>query len=207
MNARPGASDGRVGPRGGAAKPELELIELGDAGAWEEWLEENHASAPGVWLKLAKHGAPRRTVAQAEAVESALCFGWIDGQVGRIDTLFYKQRFTPRRPRSRWSLLNTQRVAALIAAGRMRPAGMAEVQAAQADGRWGAAYSQAADVVPADLRAAIDADPRARAFFATLSSQNRFAMTFRLADARRPETRARRIAQYVEMLAAGETFH
>ncbi len=160
-----------------------------------------------MWLALAKRGAPRATVTQAEAVEAALCFGWIDGQVRAIDAHFYAQRFTPRRARSRWSALNTRRVDALIAAGRMRPAGLAEVEAARADGRWQAAYSQAADEVPADLQAAIDADPRARACFATLSSQNRFALIFRLGDAKRPETRARRIQQFVAMLAAGETFH
>jgi uncharacterized protein YdeI (YjbR/CyaY-like superfamily) len=189
------------------AGAELELIELADQPAWERWLEANHAVVPGVWLALAKRGAPQRTVAQTEAVETALCFGWIDGQVGRIDAHYYKQRFTPRRPRSRWSLLNTRRVEALTAAGRMRPAGLAEVAAARADGRWAAAYSQAEGTVPADLAAAIAADPRARECFATLSSQNRFAFVFRLEDAKTPETRARRIAQYVAMLAAGETFH
>jgi uncharacterized protein YdeI (YjbR/CyaY-like superfamily) len=189
------------------AGAELELIEIADDLAWERWLEANHATVPGVWLALAKRGAPRRTVAQAEAVETALCFGWIDGQVARIDEHFYRQRFTPRRPRSRWSLLNTRRVEALSAAGRMRPAGAAEVAAARADGRWEAAYSQAEGRVPDDLAAAIAADPRAQACFDTLSSQNRFAFVFRLEGAKRPETRARRIAQYVAMLAAGETFH
>ncbi len=207
MNARPRASGGQRDPPAAAATPELELIEVVDQAAWEAWLEVNHATAAGVWLTLAKKTAPRATIAQQDAVESALCFGWIDGQVGRIDEHFYKQRFTPRRPRSRWSLLNTQRVAALSAAGRMRAAGMAEVEAAQADGRWQAAYSQASDAVPADLQAAIDADSRAKAFFATLSSQNRFALIFRLEDAKRPETRSRRIQQFVEMLAAGQTFH
>jgi uncharacterized protein YdeI (YjbR/CyaY-like superfamily) len=162
---------------------------------------------PDIWLALGKASAPRPTVGQAEAVETALCFGWIDGQVGRIDANYYRQRFTPRRPRSRWSLLNTQRVEALTAAGRMRPAGLAEVQAAQADGRWAAAYRQAGAQLPPDLAAAIAADPRASAFYATLSSQTRFAFIFRLGDAVAPETRTRRIAQYVAMLAAGESFH
>ena len=189
------------------AKPELELVEFADQEAWESWLQAHHAGAPGAWLTLAKRGAPRATVTQAEAIESALCFGWIDGQIGRIDAHFYRQRFTPRRPRSRWSLLNTQRVEALAAAGRMRPAGMAEVEAARRDGRWDAAYSQASDALPADLAAAIDANPAAKAFSATLSSQNRFALIFRLGDAKTPETRARRITRFVEMLAAGETFH
>jgi uncharacterized protein YdeI (YjbR/CyaY-like superfamily) len=190
-----------------AVSPELARLEFADAAAWEAWLEVNHASAPGAWLVLAKRGAPRATVTQAEAVEVALCFGWIDGQVGAIDAHFYRQRFTPRRPRSRWSALNTRRIEMLTAAGRMRPAGTAQVEAAQADGRWQAAYSQASDAVPPDLQAAIDADPRARACFATLSSQNRFALIFRVTDAKRPETRARRIQRFVEMLAAGETFH
>jgi uncharacterized protein YdeI (YjbR/CyaY-like superfamily) len=189
------------------ASAELALIETADQAAWEAWLEVNHADVPGVWLKLAKKTAPHPTVAQPEAVETALCFGWIDGQVGRVDEHYYRQRFTPRRPRSRWSLLNTQRVTRLTAAGRMRPAGIAEVTAARADGRWEAAYSQASDEVPADLAAAIAADPQAAEFFTTLSSQNRFAFIFRLTDAKTPETRQRRVAQYVAMLAGGETFH
>ncbi len=188
-------------------RPELELVEFADAAAWEAWLEVHHATAPGVWLALAKAGAPRTTLSVSDAVDSALCYGWIDGQVGRVDAYFHKRRFTPRRARSRWSQINTQRVTALAAAGRMRPAGMAQVEAAQADGRWQAAYRQATDTVPTDLEAAIDADPRARAFYATLSAQNRFALIYRLGDAKRPATRARRIQQFVTMLAAGETFH
>jgi uncharacterized protein YdeI (YjbR/CyaY-like superfamily) len=197
----------RPDPAGAAARRELELIEFADQAAWEAWLEANGTLVSGVWLKLAKKTAPHSTVAPQEAVQTALCFGWIDGQAGSIDEHFHKRRFTPRRPRSRWSRLNTQWAQELIAAGRMRPAGLAQVEAARADGRWEAAYSQARDEVPADLAAAIDADPRARAFYATLSSQNRFALIFRVGDAKRPETRARRIAQFVEMLAEGKTLH
>jgi uncharacterized protein YdeI (YjbR/CyaY-like superfamily) len=207
VHGRPEDSDGRPAGAGRAAKAELELIEFADQAAWEAWLEANGASVSGVWLKFAKKSAPHSTIVPQEAIQSALCFGWIDGQAGSIDEHFYSRRFTPRRPRGRWSLINTQWAEELISAGRMRPAGLAEVEAARADGRWQAAYSQARDEVPADLQAAIDADPQAKAFFATISSQNRFALIFRVGDAKRPETRARRIAQFVEMLAAGQTLH
>jgi uncharacterized protein YdeI (YjbR/CyaY-like superfamily) len=186
---------------------ELPLIELADRAAWRAWLTEHHAGSAGAWLKLAKKGAPQQTVAQQEAVEEALCFGWIDGQVGRLDEHFYRMRVTPRRPRSRWSLLNTQKVQALIEQGLMHPAGLAQIQAAQADGRWEAAYNQAQETVPDDLQAALVANPTAAEFFATLSSQNRFAFLFRLGDAKRPETRKRRIEQYVQMLLERRTFH
>jgi uncharacterized protein YdeI (YjbR/CyaY-like superfamily) len=187
---------------------ELSTIPFASAAAWEAWLDEQHAVAPGVLLKFAKKGSGIATVTYDEAVEVALCFGWIDGQVRRFDERFYLQRFTPRRRASRWSKINVERALALIEAGRMRPAGLAQVEAAQADGRWEAAYESPSNAtVPADLQAALDGNAAAAAFFATLSGANRYAILSRVGDAKRPETRARRIAQYVEMLARGETMH
>lgn len=187
---------------------ELPILPFDSAAAWEAWLERQHAVTVGVWLQFAKKGSGVATVTYEEAVAGALCFGWIDGQVRRFDERFYLQRFTPRRRQSRWSKINVEKALALIEAGRMRPAGLAQVQAAQADGRWEAAYASASDAtVPEDLQTALDANPAAAAFFATLTSNNRYAILYRVADAKRPETRARRIAQFVEMLARGETLH
>jgi uncharacterized protein YdeI (YjbR/CyaY-like superfamily) len=175
---------------------------------WEAWLEEHHASSDGVWLKIAKKASGIPTVAYPEVLDTALCFGWIDGQRKALDDRYFLQRFTPRRARSKWSQINRDKVAALTRAGRMRPAGLAEVERAKADGRWDAAYGgQAAMTVPDDLQAELDARPAAAAFFAGLSSQNRYSILFRLHDAKRPETRARRLAKFVAMLEAGETIH
>jgi uncharacterized protein YdeI (YjbR/CyaY-like superfamily) len=187
---------------------ELPMIAFADADAWEAWLEVEHARADGAWLKIAKRGAGVATVTHAEALDVAICFGWIDGTRRALDETYFLQRFTPRRRGSRWSQINTEKAQALIAAGRMRPAGLAEVQAAKADGRWDAAYAgQRTATVPDDLQAALDANPAAAAFFATLTSQNRYAILYRVQDAKRPATRARRIAQFVAMLARGETLH
>lgn len=187
---------------------ELETLAFASAAELEAWLEREHAREAGIWLKLAKKDAGVATVTYEEAVELGLCFGWIDGQVRRFDERFYLQRFTPRRRASRWSKINREKAEALIAAGRMRPAGLAQVQAAKADGRWEAAYDGARTAtVPEDLQAALDANPAARDAFATLSGANRYAILYRVQDAKRPETRARRIAQYVELLARGETPH
>jgi uncharacterized protein YdeI (YjbR/CyaY-like superfamily) len=176
--------------------------------AWESWLEANHATADEVWVKIAKKGTGIPTVAYPEVLDTALCFGWIDGQRKPLDDKYFLQRFTPRRARSRWSKINRDKVQALTAAGRMRPAGLAEVERAKADGRWDAAYAgQRAMTVPDDLQRELDARPQAAAFFATLSSQNRYAILYRLQDAKRPETRARRLAKFVAMLEAGETLH
>jgi uncharacterized protein YdeI (YjbR/CyaY-like superfamily) len=195
-----------MSPRPVPAQPSL--LEFADRSAWERWLERNHESGEGVWLKLAKKGAPRTTVTQAQAIELALCFGWIDGQIGTVDEHFYRQRFTHRRPRSRWSRINRDRASELITAGLMRPPGLEEVLRAQADGRWQAAYEpQSAITVPADFQSALDASPDAAEFFATLSGANRYAFLYRIGDAKRAETRSRRIAQYVEMLAQRRTFH
>lgn len=159
-----------------------------------------------MWLKLAKKGAPRRTVSYAQAVEGSLCHGWIDGQVRRFDEHFYLQRFTPRTKRSRWSQVNREKAERLIAAGRMAPAGLSTVQAAQADGRWEAAYPpQSQAPVPEDLQRALDRNPRAAEFFATLTGARRYAFLHRLHDVRDPKRRARRIEQYVELLSSGHT--
>ncbi len=186
---------------------ELPLIELPHRDAWRQWLHENHATAEGVALKFAKKGAPRQTVTQSEAIDEALCFGWIDGQIGRLDEHYYKTRFTPRRPRSRWSLINTRKAEMLIEQGLMQPAGLREVERAQADGRWDAAYNQGTDAPPEDFAAALAANPAAQAFYDSLSGQNKFAFSFRLGGIKRPETRARRIEEYVQMLAERRAFH
>lgn len=178
-------------------------------GAWAAWLAEHGADSPdGLWLKLAKKGNPVGSVSYAEALEEALRVGWIDGQKRPVDEAWWLQRFTPRRPRSKWSRRNVTAAEALIAEGRMEPAGQAEVDRAKADGRWAAAYeAQSEMTVPPDLRAALDADPPAAAAFAALNRANRYAILFRVHDAKRPETRARRIAKFVAMCRAGETLH
>ena len=175
---------------------------------WEAWLQEHHATCDGVWVKIAKKASGIPTVAYPEVLDTALCFGWIDGQRKALDERYFLQRFTPRRARSKWSKINRDKVTALTEAERMRPAGLAEVERAKADGRWDAAYDgQARMTVPDDLQAELDARPAAAAFFAQLSSQNRYSILFRLHDAKRPETRARRLAKFVAMLEAGETIY
>jgi uncharacterized protein YdeI (YjbR/CyaY-like superfamily) len=187
-------------------QPPLAIVELSDQRAWEQWLQENHESSPGVWLKIAKKGAPRATVSYAEAVESGLCFGWIDGQKQAHDEWFYLQRFTRRGPRSKWSQINRDSVTELFARGRLRPAGIAEMQRAQADGRWEAAYpSQRAATVSEDFQLALDAHPEAKAFFETLTGSNRYAFLYRLHNVKRPEARAKRIAEYITLLSEHKT--
>jgi len=178
------------------------------AAAWERWLEDNNDARDGAWLKLAKKGTGIDSVRYPEVLESALCFGWIDGRREALDERYFLQRFTPRRPRSRWSRINRDTAKRLLAEGRMRAPGLAEVERAKADGRWAAAYGgQRSSTVPPDLQRELDARPKAKAFFAGLSSQNRYAILYRLQDAKRPETRARRLAKFVAMLDAGETLH
>lgn len=182
------------------------VLRLSDTGAWRAWLEENHAIASGVQLALAKGRATGITYAQA--LDEALCFGWIDGRKQGSSDTEWLQTFTPRRARSIWSKRNREHVERLEQSGRMTDAGRAEVARARADGRWDAAYAGPKDaVVPAELAEALAASPRASATFDTLSSQNRFAILFRLGNAKRPETRARKIAEYVAMLERGETIH
>ena len=186
----------------------LELIEFADRHAWEGWLERHHDQSPGVWIVMAKRGAPRATVTQVEAIEVALCFGWIDGQAGRHDDHFFKQRFTHRRPQSNWSQINRRRVTELIEAGRMRPAGLEEIERAKANGRWDAAYEpQSTASVPPDFAQALAACPEAEAFFATLTGAKRYSFLYRIQDAKRPETRARRIEKFVAVLAQGKTLN
>ena len=186
----------------------LPTLPFASAAAWEAWLEDHHAESKGVWIKMAKMDAGIESVRYPEVLDSALCFGWIDGRRDALDERYFLQRFTPRRPRSRWSRINRDKAERLIAEGRMRPAGLAEVEQARADGRWEAAYEgQRSITVPEDLQRELDARPDARAFFAGLTSQNRYAILYRLQDAKRPETRARRLAQFVAMLEAGERIY
>jgi uncharacterized protein YdeI (YjbR/CyaY-like superfamily) len=186
----------------------LPILLFEDQDAWTDWLERNHGDSPGVWLRLAKKRADLRSVSYAEALDVALCFGWIDGLKKGYDDASWLQRFSRRRPGSVWSKINREKVQALVAAGRMRPAGLAAVEAAKADGRWDAAYdSQRTATVPDDLRAELDRNPDAAAFFASLDGANRYAVLFRVQTARRPELRAKRIASLVEMLARKEKIH
>ncbi len=174
----------------------------------EAWLEDHHAGAEGIWLKIAKKDSGVESVTYAEALELALCFGWIDSQKRGFDERHFLQRFTPRRPRGKWSRINREKVEALIAAGTMRPAGLAEVEAAKADGRWDAAYAgQRTAKVPADLQRELDRNRDAREFFATLDSANRYAILYRLEDAKKPETRERRLRKFVGMLERREKVH
>ena len=193
-------------PRPVATQPPL--IEFAERSEWDAWLREHHDDSNGVWLLLAKKGAPRATVTQPEAVEVALCFGWIDGQVGRHDEHFYKQRFTQRRARSKWSQLNCQRASELIANGLMQPPGLEQVELAKADGRWDAAYEpQSSATVPPDFAQALAANPPAEEFFATLTGVRRYSFLYRIQDAKRPETRARRIEKFVALLAERKTLN
>ncbi len=175
---------------------------------WEAWLEAHGAESSGIWLKMAKKSTGIPSITYAEALESALCFGWIDGQKASVDETYWVQKFTPRRPKSMWSQVNRARVAALIAAGRMRPAGLAEVEAAKGDGRWDAAYaSQRTSTVPDDFQAELDKNPIAKTFFATLDSANRYAVLYRIQTAKKGETRAARIQKLIAMLEEGKKIH
>jgi uncharacterized protein YdeI (YjbR/CyaY-like superfamily) len=176
--------------------------------AFEAWLEQHHADSDGLWIKIAKAGTGIPSVNRAGALDVALCFGWIDGQAKPIDEIHYLQKFTPRRERSKWSKINVGKVAELIESGAMRPAGLAEIERAKGDGRWDAAYdSPRTSTVPPDLQAELDKDAEVKASFEGLSSSNRFAILYRLHDAKKPETRARRLEKFVEMLKRGETIH
>jgi uncharacterized protein YdeI (YjbR/CyaY-like superfamily) len=187
---------------------ELPVLLFSGPAELEAWLDANGESVDGVWLKIAKKGAPEPSVTYAEALEVALCFGWIDSQKRGLDETHFLQRFTPRRPRGRWSKINREKAEALIEAGRMRPAGLAEVEAAKADGRWEAAYEgQGSAKVPPDLQRELDANPAAAGFFASLDGANRYAILYRLDEAKKPETRERRLRKFVGMLERGERVH
>jgi len=184
------------------------IVHCADAGEWRRWLAANAADSDGIRLAIAKKGGDHSSVSYAEAIDEALCVGWIDGQKWALDEHCFLQGFGPRRARSIWSRINRDKALALIEAGRMRPPGLAEVERAKADGRWDAAYAGSKTIeVPPELRAALDAEPRAAAFFQTLSAQNRFAILFRLGNVKKAETRARKVDEYVAMLARGETIY
>jgi uncharacterized protein YdeI (YjbR/CyaY-like superfamily) len=186
----------------------LPVISFPDAAAFEAWLAAAPRTSKGAWLRLARKGRDVASLSRAEAVDAALCHGWIDGQLGAYDDASWLIRFIPRKGASKWSQLNRTRALELIEARRMAPAGLAEVEAAKADGRWDAAYAPASSAEPPpDLLGALAASPEAAAFFATLTGANRYAVIYRVTTAKRPDTRARRIAQFVEMLARGETLH
>jgi len=183
-------------------------LHFDDAAAWERWLEREHAHATGAWVRIAKKGAERPSVSHPAALEVALCYGWIDALKRNDGAHHWVQRFTPRSARSIWSKINRDKAEALIGAGRMQLAGQKEIDRAKADGRWDAAYDGGrAATVPPDLQAAFLANPKAKAFFATLGSTNRYAVLFRLQTAKKAETRERRLRQFVEMLARGEKLH
>lgn len=187
---------------------ELPLLTFADAAEFERWLDEHGESVPGAWLRFAKQGASETTVSKSAAIDCALACGWVDGQLGRIDDNFFKTRFTPRRPRSVWSQANRERVEQLERAGRMRPAGRKQVELAKADGRWASAYAPQSEAQPdPDLDAALDADPPARQVFDALDAANRFAVLYRVHQAKTPEKRAAKIAELVAMLRRGETIH
>jgi uncharacterized protein YdeI (YjbR/CyaY-like superfamily) len=185
---------------------DVPVVAFASRDEWDAWLAEHHGGANGVWLRIAKNASGIESVTHPEALEIALCYGWIDGQRRKLDDLYFLQRFTPRRRRSRWSKINRAKAEELIATGRMQPAGLREVEAAKADGRWEAAYdSPSAVTVPDDLLHALERNDAARESFETLSGTNRYAILYQIHEAKRPETRARRIEKFVAMLERGET--
>jgi uncharacterized protein YdeI (YjbR/CyaY-like superfamily) len=190
------------------ASKELQVLFFENEQAWAEWLERNHSSSPGLWLRLAKRKAQIQSLSYAEALDVALCYGWVDSQKKTFDESSWLQRFTPRGTRSIWSRINREKVAALVRSRRMKPAGLAVVKSAKADGRWEAAYdSQSNATIPDDLQLELDRNPDAQIFFETLNSANRYAILFRIHTAKKPETRARRIATLVSMLKRNEKIH
>ncbi len=187
---------------------DLPVVGFATRAEWAAWLAAEHSASAGVWLKIARKDGGAESVSYSDALDVALCHGWIDGQKDRLDERFWLQRFTPRKPRSRWSKRNRERAEALIAGGEMAAAGMAEIERARADGRWDAAYdSHSTATVPDDLQAELAGNAAAREFFEGLDSTNRYAILYRIQEARRPETRARRIAKYVAMLSEGRKIH
>jgi uncharacterized protein YdeI (YjbR/CyaY-like superfamily) len=190
------------------ARRDLPVLAFKSQQAWHDWVASQPAQSPGLWLKLAKKSSGITGVSKAEAIDTALCHGWIDGQLDSLDDKYWLVRFTPRQAGSKWSEKNRDRALQLIEAGRMQPAGLKEIERAQKDGRWNAAYApQATAEVPDDLGAALAKNKKARAFFETLDRANRFAILYRIHNAKKAETRAARIEKFVAMLAAGETIH
>jgi uncharacterized protein YdeI (YjbR/CyaY-like superfamily) len=194
-----------AGKQGKDGKP---ILAFASQAEWEAWLDVEHASSDGVWLRFAKKGSGVETVVYAEALDVALCYGWIDSQVARLDERFYLQKFTPRRARSKWSRINREKIGELTKQGRMKPAGLEQVELARADGRWDAAYASPANVeLPDDLQARLAASPKAAEFWERLNKSNRYAIVFQLHDAKKPETRARRLEKFVGMLERGEKLY
>jgi uncharacterized protein YdeI (YjbR/CyaY-like superfamily) len=191
-----------------AFKPDEPVLAFASPAKWATWLAKHHETSKGLWLQIAKKGAEVSSVSYAEALEVALCFGWIDGQKKKLDDQHWLQRFTPRTARSPWSKINRAKAEALLEKGEMRPAGVAEVERAKADGRWDKAYAgQRTAAVPADLKRVLDENQAAREFFEALDSANRYAILYRIEEAKKPETRERRIEKYVAMCAEGKKVH
>lgn len=187
---------------------DLPVLSFDSQQSWEAWLDKHHAGSKGVWLKMAKKSSGIPSVDYAQALESALCYGWIDSQKAPAEGDFWLQRFTPRGPRSKWSKINRERAEALIEAGRMRPPGLKQMELARADGRWEAAYeSQSRITIPEDFQAELEKEPQARAFFDTLNSTNRYAILYRIQTAKKPETRLARIRKFIEMLLNGQRIY
>lgn len=187
---------------------DLPIVAFRSAHEWRVWLKGRHASSPGVWLKIAKMGLGLKSVTYDQALDVALCFGWIDGQKAGFDERYWLQRFSPRRSRSKWSRVNRERAVRLTERGEMHAAGLREVARAKADGRWEAAYAgQGTATVPEDLQRALEENPKAQAFFLALDRLNRYAILYRIGDAKRPETRAKRIERFVQMLARNERIY
>ena len=187
---------------------ELPILPFASQSKWADWLAKQHDNSAGVWLKLAKKDSGIPSVTYAEALDIALCYGWIDGQKNSFDEKYFLQKFTPRRPKSIWSKINVEKVERLIASGQMKPSGLKAIEAAKADGRWKQAYSSQKNIsVPEDFQSALDKNKKAKAFFETLNGTNRYAFLFRIETAKKAETRAKRIQQFVEMLEKNEKFH
>lgn len=188
------------------SKAELPIVAFETKLAFKRWLEKEHSRSDGIWLKFAKKESGIKSVVYAEALEVALCYGWIDGQIARFDDEYYLQRFTPRRAKSKWSKINREKAEALIRDGKVQPAGLTAIEAAKADGRWDAAYESARNAtVPDDLAVALDARPKAKAFFESLTGSRRYSVLYRIQDAKRADTRARRIAKFVADLEKGKS--
>ena len=187
---------------------DLPILPFASQKKWADWIAKQHDKSSGVWLKLAKKGSEISSVTYDEALEVALCYGWIDGQKKGYDDKYWLQKFTPRAAKSIWSKINTEKAEKLIKSGKMEPAGLKAIEAAKQDGRWDAAYESQKNIsVPDDFQAALNKSPKAKVFFATLNSVNRYAILFRIHNAKKPETRAKRIQQFVVMLERGEKLY
>lgn len=187
---------------------DLPVLAFASQSKWADWLAKNHDTSDGLWMKVAKKDSGIPSVTIVEALDMALCYGWIDGQRGSFDDKYYLQKYTPRRPKSTWSKINVEKVKRLIASGQMQPAGLKAIEAAKADGRWEKAYDgQRTMTVPKDFQAALNKNKKAKAFFETLNSVNRFAILFRIHNVKKAETRTRKIKQFIEMLENNEKIY